>query len=107
MDLAEVKDIARRFIQVWNAGHVHIVDELAAPDLVVSYPHFPEPLRGAEAFKAALKQTHHCFPDLAIEVRRVLAEEDTAVVHWTYRGTHRTRSCLGWSRRERRSRSRG
>jgi len=50
----DVEVIARRFIQAWNAGQRHIVDELAAPDLVVSYTHYPQPYHGPDAFKEML-----------------------------------------------------
>ena len=54
MSINDNKAIANQFAQVWAAGCLHIVDELAAPDLVVSYPIPPEPIRGPEAFKAFL-----------------------------------------------------
>ena len=83
----DVKPLARQFIQAWNAGRRNIVDDLAAPDLTVAYPHFPEPLEGPKAFKEMLSQTHHFFPDLTIEIEDVVAEGNQAVVHWRYRGT--------------------
>jgi steroid delta-isomerase-like uncharacterized protein len=89
------KPIARQFIQAWNAGRRNIVDDLAAPDLTVAYPHFPEPLEGPEAFKEMLAQTHHFFPDLAIEVDTVVAEGAQAVVHWRYRGTFQNGEMFG------------
>jgi steroid delta-isomerase-like uncharacterized protein len=89
------ESIARRFLSAWNAGSESIVDDLAAPDLVVSYSHFPEPLRGAEAFKAALRQTHACFPDLRIEADEVLPTPGGTVVRWRYRGTHRSGELFG------------
>ena len=87
MPAENIKSIARQFIQAWNAEQRDIVDELAAPDLTVVYPHFPEPLEGPAAFKEMLAQTHHFFPDLTIEVDAVLAEGNQAAVHWRYRGT--------------------
>jgi len=87
MSTTETKTLARQFIQAWNAGRREVVDILAAPDLTVTYPHFPEPLEGPEAFKEMLAQTHHFFPDLAIEVDAVVAEGGQAVVHGRYRGT--------------------
>jgi steroid delta-isomerase-like uncharacterized protein len=87
MSSADAERIARQFIQAWNAGRRDVVDDLAAPDLTVAYPHFPEPLEGPEAFKEMLGQTHHVFPDLTIEVHEVVAEGGRAVVRWTYRGT--------------------
>ena len=53
-------------MQAWNAGERHVVDELAAPDLTVSYTHYPEPYHGPDAFKEMLAKTHHFFPDLPI-----------------------------------------
>ena len=91
------KEIARRFIRVWNAGQIHIVDELAAPDLTVSYTHFPEAYRGLESFKAMLSRTHQYFPDLVVEVKDVVAEGDQAVVHWAYRGTFQEGELFGVS----------
>ena len=91
----DVKNIARRFIQAWNAGHLHVVDELAAPELTVAYTHFPEPFRGPAAFKEMLSQTHRYFPDLAIEVNTVIAEGAQAVVHWAYRGTFQEGEMFG------------
>jgi steroid delta-isomerase-like uncharacterized protein len=87
MSTAEPKTLAHRFIQAWNAGQRDIVDALAAPDLTVTYPHFPEALEGPAAFKEMLAQTHQFFPDLAIEVDAVVADGNQAVVHWRYRGT--------------------
>jgi steroid delta-isomerase-like uncharacterized protein len=89
------KVVAERFIQAWNAGHLHIVDELAASDLTVAYTHFPEPLRGPEAFKHMLSQTHSYFPDLAVEVEEVVATEDRAAVEWIYRGTFQSGEMFG------------
>lgn len=95
MSTTDAKPLARRFIQAWNAGRRDIVDDLAAPDLTVAYPHFPEPLEGPEAFKEMLAQTHHFFPDLAIEVDEVVAEGAQAVVHWRYRGTFQHGAMFG------------
>lgn len=80
---------------MWNAGRRDIVDELAAPDLVVSYTHFPEPFRGPESFKEMLADTHRSFPDLSIEVDDVVSNGTRAVVHWTYRGTFQEGEMFG------------
>jgi steroid delta-isomerase-like uncharacterized protein len=82
-------------MQAWNAGQRHVVDELAAPDLVVSYTHYPEPYHGPEAFKEMLVKTHHFFPDLSIEVRDVVADENQAFVRWRYRGTFQNGEMFG------------
>jgi steroid delta-isomerase-like uncharacterized protein len=92
---SDVDALARRFIQAWNAGQRAIVDELAAPDLVVSYTHYPAPYRGPAAFKEMLAKTHHFFPDLSISVHDVVADAPRAVVHWTYRGTFQNGEMFG------------
>jgi steroid delta-isomerase-like uncharacterized protein len=91
----DVKTIARRFMQAWNADRRHVVDEWAAPDLTVVYTHYPEPYHGPAAFKEMLAKTHHYFPDLSIEVHRVIADGPQAAVHWTYRGTFQNGEMFG------------
>ena len=95
MSSSKAEDLARRFIQVWNAGCRHIVDELAAENLTVSYTHFPDSLHGPTAFKAMLSQTHQFFPDLTIEIGEVVAEDDQAVICWRYRGTFQEGEMFG------------
>jgi steroid delta-isomerase-like uncharacterized protein len=95
MSSAQTEDIARQFIQAWNAGRLHVVDELAADNLTVSYTHFPEPFHGPEEFKEMLSQTHRYFPDLTIEIDEVVADGDQAVVHWRYRGTFQEGEMFG------------
>jgi steroid delta-isomerase-like uncharacterized protein len=92
---SDTAEIARQFIQAWNAGKRHIVDELADPDLVVSYTHYPEAYHGPEAFKKMLAKTHHFFPDLSIELRDVVADGNQAFVRWTYRGTFQNGEMFG------------
>ncbi|HHX64753.1 MAG TPA: ester cyclase [Chloroflexi bacterium] len=88
----EIVAIATRFIGAWNAGGAGVVDELAAPDIVVSYTHFPTPIYGAERLKAILNQTHASFPDMQIRIDDMVAgvegEVGRAVVAWTYIATH-------------------
>lgn len=93
--MSDLEALARRFIGAWNVGGEHIVDELADPNLIVTYTHFPEPLRGREAFKQALRETHAFFPDLAIDAEEVLATVNGAVVRWAYTGTHQQGDLFG------------
>lgn len=88
MSTEDNKEIARRFAQVWAAGGLHIVDELAAPDIVVSYPIPPEPVHGRKAFKAFLTELLEGLPDAAVTVDDMIAEGDKVACRWTLRGTH-------------------
>ena len=87
--------LARTFLQAWAADGEPILDDLADPDIVVSYTHFPDPLRGRHAFRQALRKTHDYFPDLAIEAEEVITCADEAVVRWIYRATHRRGEMFG------------
>jgi steroid delta-isomerase-like uncharacterized protein len=89
MGTTENKQIVRRFIQVWGKGPVSIVDELADPNIVVSYPLMPAPARGPEEFKGVLQLVHAAFPDLEVQVHDEIAEGDRVAVRWTLRGTQR------------------
>ncbi len=88
MSIEENRAIALRFADVWTPAGIDLVDELAAPDIVVSYPIPPEPIRGREAFKAFLRDLHTGLPDASIEADQVLAEGNMVACHWTLEGTH-------------------
>ena len=94
--MMDVETVARRFLQVWTpAGMDAVLEELAAPDLVVEYSHFPEPIRGRSAFRSMLEETFVAFPDLEIEADEVIVAGNRAVVRWTYRGTHQSEELYG------------
>jgi steroid delta-isomerase-like uncharacterized protein len=95
MPAEENKAIARRFLQAWRAGGQGIVEELAAPDITVSYSHFPQPFRGAQAFRELLAQTIGCFPDLQIADDEIIAEEDRVMVRWSWTGSHQHGEMFG------------
>lgn len=95
METDSVKTVARQFIQTWSINRLHLVDELASPDLTVFYTHFSEPIRSADSFKAMLSQVYRCFPDIAVEVDEIVAEANQAVVSWKYRATHQSGEMFG------------
>jgi steroid delta-isomerase-like uncharacterized protein len=92
---ADELNIAEHYMQAWSAGKAAIVDEMAAPDLTVSYTHFPAPIQGARNFKAVLAQTHQSFPDLQLTIDAMIDAGEQVVVRWHYRGTHRAGEVLG------------
>ena len=89
MSADDNKALARRFIQVWIPGNLGLVDELAAPDITVSYPALGEPLRGEEAFKHLLTHFHAAVPDAEVSVEEQVAEGDKVAIRWRISGTHR------------------
>src|SRR5438128_1131325 len=80
MSTAENKTIVRRFFEVWNRGGTQLVDELAAPNLVVRYPLLPKPLHGHEALLAArwyeLSPAYVAMGPILARVRTVLGYAD-------------------------------
>jgi steroid delta-isomerase-like uncharacterized protein len=88
MSTEENKAIARRFIRVWDTDDPSILDELAAPDIYVSYPILPGPIQGAGPFKEVLAGVRAGLPDIKIEVGNLIAEGDFVVAPWTISGTH-------------------
>lgn len=95
MSRGEVKEIAESFVRVWSAGNLEFPDELADPEIRVSYPHFDEPVRGRDAFRELLERTFRHFPDLQTTPATVIAEGDGAAVEWAYVGTHRHGELFG------------
>ena len=87
MTTEENKAIAVRIGQVWGKGDPSILDELAAPNIRVSYPLAP-PTEGIDSFKKTLRFVHSAFPDLEIEIGEPIAEGDRVAVDWRMRGTH-------------------
>jgi steroid delta-isomerase-like uncharacterized protein len=84
----ENKKIVQRFAEVWSAGGLAIVDELASPDILVAYPFPPEPMRGREAFKDFLAKFFAALPDVTVSVDDMVAEGDKVAARWSFRGTH-------------------
>ena len=89
MSIEENKSIVHRFAQVWTVGNLDIVDELADPDIVVSYPIPPEPMRGIEQFKRYLEAIFTGLPDAVVTVDEIVAEGDKVACRWTMSGTHK------------------
>ena len=64
------------FIQQW------------AEDVVVYSPDSPEPLRGREAVGKNMEDFFTAFPDLKVEVKRILVHGDSTAAEMTFSGTN-------------------
>jgi steroid delta-isomerase-like uncharacterized protein len=89
MSVENNKAIARRFVQVWGDGNLDVVDELAAPSLVVRYPTIPQVIQGSRAFRHVLAGFRSAFPDSALRVEEEIAEGEKVVIRWSFSGTHK------------------
>jgi steroid delta-isomerase-like uncharacterized protein len=89
MSVENNKAIARRFIQVWGDGNLNVIEELAAPSIVVRYPTIPQVIQGVREFRHVLAGFRSAFPDSALRVEEEIAEGDKVAVRWSFSGTHK------------------
>ena len=83
------KAIARRFIQVWGNGNLDVIEELAAPSLVVRYPTIPQVIQSSREFRHVLAGFRSAFPDSALQVEEEIAEGEKVAMRWSFSGTHK------------------
>ena len=84
------KTIAQRYYEAWNTRNLSIPDEIFAPTFRIRDDGSPiTAVDGPEGVKQRIVDYCAAFPDLAIEVERMIAEGGTVVTTWTLRGTHR------------------
>jgi predicted ester cyclase len=81
--------VGRWFTDFWGKTcNLGIVDELAAPDMLLQYS-LHEPRRGHADIKAFMTGFREAFPDLAFEgAADLIAEGDYVVGRWKGGGTH-------------------
>lgn len=86
-DLAANKAAVLRYLdEAWNKGNLAIIDELMAPDYVRYTPTAPLDREGQKQRIAGFR---NAFPDLHVEVDRILAEDDHVAFRVIIRGAHR------------------
>jgi predicted ester cyclase len=81
--------VGRWFAGFWSANYnPRIVDELAAPDMLLQYS-LHEPRRGHASIKAFISGFREAFPDLNFwGTADLIAEGDFVVAQWDGGGTH-------------------
>ena len=84
---AHTAHVRRFYDEVWNQGHVELVDDLNAPTYEdhTPAPGLPSTNEGVK-YLVAIYRT--AFPDVHFTVDDVLVERDHVVVRWTAHGTH-------------------
>lgn len=74
--------------EIWNQGHLHLVDELIAEDLI---DHLELPGlegEGRERYRASVLMMRTGFPDFRNPIDFVVAEDDLVVSYGRMTGTH-------------------
>lgn len=97
MTKEEIKRTATEYMQIWNSGNENQLDYLAGENLIVEYTHFERPYKGISGYKQMLRMTYNFFPDLKIEINRIIADEKDGIVivFWEYNGTHKNGNLFG------------
>jgi steroid delta-isomerase-like uncharacterized protein len=86
--------VRRYFDEVWNAGHLDVLDELLATDYVNHTPSTPNPPPGPGGLKPIVTAIRSAFPDLRFDIEDILVDGDKVAVRVRMRGTHQ-RSLFG------------
>ena len=75
------KRVVRRLVdEVFNGGHLEVIDELYAPELAVAAKRWIAPFRAS-------------FPDVHMELVELVAEGDTVVSRFTCSATDSSTPC--------------
>lgn len=80
--------LARRSLDLWNARDFDQAVSIAADNIECVNVAFDTTLRGPEGYREFMQSWATAFPDGRIEVKRVIADENGAVVEYTGRGTN-------------------
>jgi ketosteroid isomerase-like protein len=83
----EHRDLARRFIAVFDSGDTATLDEIVADDVTDHNP-LPGTGTGRQGIADAVAIYRGAFPDLAVTVDRLVAEDDYVVATGTATGTN-------------------
>lgn len=85
------EEIARTwFDQVWNKGAEQVIDQLMSPTAKFHglAPPAEAPIVGPAGFKPFYRQFRDAFPDIHIDIDKLVTQGDTVAMHCTVTGTH-------------------
>jgi steroid delta-isomerase-like uncharacterized protein len=88
MSAEENKAVIRQFIDGGlNAHSFETIEGLLAPNYTNYFPGAPSPLN-RDSFEPTLNELFTGFPDIRIEVHKMIAEGDAVATRYTIHGTH-------------------
>jgi predicted ester cyclase len=92
------KEIVLKWLDNFWSAHYNpaIIDELAAPDMILKYS-LHKPRKGHADIKDFMKKFRDAFPDLAFEgAYPLLADGDFVIARWVGGGTHTGSAFSDW-----------
>jgi hypothetical protein len=85
--------VRRYFDEVWNAGHLDVLDELLAAITSITLPARRTRRRAPAARNQLSPPFAALFPDLRFDIEDVLVDRDKVAVRVRMRGTHQGSLC--------------
>lgn len=79
--------VERYFNEVWNKGHVEVLDELLSQDYINHTPSVPNPPKGPGGLKPIVNAIRKAFPDLHYTLKDVIATNNRVVARVVMTGT--------------------
>jgi len=86
--MADSKQQARKSIEAFNSGKLDEWIKTVAEDAELVTP-MAGTIKGRDAIKGYFVQMRETFPDAHLDVHKMIAEENTVVVEYTFTGTHK------------------
>ena len=88
MPTTDIKALTRRlYDEVFTGGNLALIDDLMGDDFV-EHEEFPGMPPGKEAVRAFVTASREAFPDLAVQVEDMIAEDEKVVSRVRFTGTH-------------------
>ncbi len=83
------KERLREYVEeCWIQGNLDRLGEYVAEDYVEHNPAVPHDVEGVEGHRANIAQFREAFPDMDLEIERVVADGNKTAQLFTCRGTH-------------------
>ncbi len=89
MSTAQNKAVVKRFMnELITENRPELIEELIAEEYVY-HGGDDEEYHGREGFRQVLDSYRHAFPDLRLQIHRMVAQGDMVATWYTFSGTHR------------------
>jgi steroid delta-isomerase-like uncharacterized protein len=82
---ARSEEVMRTYLaEVVGKRRYELIPQLAAEDMV----DHTQPVKGRQGLVNHVQNFHRTFPDVTIQIKRIVASENDAVGWWSLKGTH-------------------
>jgi steroid delta-isomerase-like uncharacterized protein len=85
----EIAAVIDRMVECMNSHDLDGCVGFYSPEAELQDPRFPEPVRGLEFVREGFAYWFNAFPDVRIQVMRMIVEGVNVAVEWTFDATHR------------------